>query len=321
MILVLSAVAALVCGCGKTVPVSQTTEPETTAQAVSVPAQNEDDVALPQDNVGGSTTAAVVSPAAAGTTSAFQQSAIMQALATAPQTPVTTEPPTETTTAPAGDETPSEAPSEANDPAAATTTTKPEETTKAATAELLHSSVLKHINSGNYTETISAFGKDKSSDDKLSKIVRGGQTAYYLTIPAAGLTFKVFPSGGKYYLATTGKYCELTKAQYDGICKTFGNAFPNFSALQYKKTETVREGLRKYTREDFTLGSTPLSLWYSGGALFKMEMDTGEGTQSLPITVTGAADAGYFNLAEGLEKVDYAAVESLVQLSELFFGA
>ena len=318
MVLVLASVAVLACGCGKTAaPTAQTTEPETTAQAAVPAVDDEDDVALPMDYVGGSTTTAVVA-----STTAFQKSAIMQELATAPQTPVETAPPAETTSAPAQDEPQTEAPSAAEQPAATTTTTtKPEPTTKAATAELLQSSVLKHIQSGSYTETISAFGKDKSSDDKLYKIVRNGQTAYYITIPAAGLTFKVFPSGGKYYLATPTKYTELTKAQFDAVCKSFSNAFINFSALQYQKTEQVREGLRKYTREDFTLGGKPVSLWYSNGALFKMEMDTGEGTESLPITVSGAANGSYFELGDGLEQVAYADLESLVQLAGLFFGA
>ena len=311
----MAALLAALCSCGKTAaPAAQPTEPEST-QAVPAAAV-EDDVALPQENDGASTTIAVVgSTMPVVPSTEFRPAAILQEIETAPQTPAPTDPPTEATTAPAN-----EAVTEAEAPAA-TTTTKPEETTKAATAELLQSSVLAPIQSGTYTETISAFGKDKNQNDKLYKIVRNGQTAYYFTIPDVNLTFKVFPSDGKYYLATPTQYCELTKSQYDHFCSTFNNAFINFSALQYQKTETVREGLRKYTREDFTVGGKTLSLWYNSGSLFKMEMDTDEGKQSLPMTVSGGADARYYTLGDGLEQVDYAALESIGQFADLFFGA
>ena len=297
----------------------ETTERATVETAVPAAAEAEDDVALPKENEGGSTTAPVITSTTVVPTTAFQRSAIMQELANTPEEP---EPPT---TAPeqepetqAAEENPAEQPEQTQ-----TTTTKPEETTKAPSAELLERSVLKHIQSGNYTITVSAFGKDHKNEDKIYKIMRGGETAYYVTIPAAKLTFKVFPSDGKYYLATNSQYCELTRSQYDHLCSTLNNAFCDFTALRnkYQQTETVRQGLRKYTREDYSVGGKALSLWYSGGALFKMEMETSDGTESLPTTVSGAADSKYYTLGSQLTQSEYSEMESLVQLAELFFGA
>lgn len=278
-------------------------------------AQSEDDLALPNGETPAQTTAPLVTKPT--TTKKFQEAPIIQAIAGAQnatkpaQTTTTT-----TTTAPQPDE-PSAAVSEAPpEEPTTTTTTKP-----AASPEMLNNYVLKHIHSGTYTETISAFGNDHSADDKLSKIVRNGQTAYWITIPAAGLTLKTFPMDGKYYLATPTKYCELTKAQYDSLCGSLGNAFCNFDALQYQKTEKVREGFRTSTCEYFDMNGNTLILWFSKNALTKMQLSTASGTESLPMSVTGSADSAYFTLNTDLEKVDYAALESLVSLATLFFGA
>ena len=316
----LAAAAVLcACGCGKqTAAEVETTGEETAAVQTVASSDLQEDFAMPAVNESGSTTAPVITQPTQPTT-AFQQAPILQALEQAQNNPVTetTTQSAETTTQPEstlpGEEQPSEAPAQST----TSTTAKPPETTqKAQTAELLQSAVLAPIGSGTYTMTISAFGKDHSSDDKLSKIVRGGETAYWITIPAAGLTYKVFPGGGKYYLATPSKYCELTKAQYDSVCRSFNNAFCNFSSLKFKRSETVREGFKKYTVEYFDIGGSELSLWYDGGKLFKMQM-AGE---SLPMTVSSGADGSYFTLDTSLEKVDYATLESLVSLAGAFFG-
>ncbi len=312
-ILAVFAAAAILCacGCGKQTVQNMTTEPDTAAATAAE--RLDDDLALPAVNDSGSTTAPVVAETTQPTT-AFVQSPALQAIEQAQNVPETT------TAAPEPTEPAATEPADpaVSEPASQPATEKPTEPTTEAPkkAELLQSAVLAPINSGTYTMTISAFGKDHSDDDKLKKIVRGGETAYWITIPAAGLTYRVFPNGGKYYLATPSKYCELTKAQYDSVCKSFNNAFCNFSALKYQKTETVREGLKKYTCEYFDLNGNTLVLWYANGSLFKLQV-AGE---SLPMTVSGGADGGYFTLDPSLEKVDYATLESLVSLAGAFFG-
>lgn len=326
LLAILSAAALLCavgCGCGTDGAQQDVTEQAvTTAQAIPAAEDFEDEVALPQENNGGSTTKPVIETTAS--TTAFQRSSIMQELATIPQTPPQTDPPAEETPAETEQAEPGEQAEQPEQPAMeASTTAKPEETTAKPTAELLESSVLKHIQSGTYTITVSAFGKDHDSNDKVSKIVRGGAAAYFLTFPAQNMTVKVFPSDGKYYMTMSGKYCELTKSQYDHLASCFNNAFCDFTALrgQFQTSETVREGLRKYTREDYTVGGKDLSLWYSGGSLFKLEMATENGTESLPTTVTGTAESFYFTPDASAEAVGYADLESAAMLIELFFGA
>ena len=313
-VLALFAAAAILfaCGCGTQTAPEATTEP-TLAELTTAP-QLDDDLALPAINESGSTTAPVVAGTTQPTT-AFVQSPALQALEQAQDAaPATT---TTTTTAPTQDD---PAATEPNDqtPSETATTQAPTETTTQAPkkAEMLQSAVLAPIKSGTYTMTISAFGKDHSDEDKLVKLVRGNETAYWITIPAANLTYKVFPSDGSYFLATPSKYCELTKAQYDSVCRSFNNAFCNFEALQYQKTETVQEGLKKYTCEYFDFGESPLILWYSGGSLVKLEIEG----ESLPMTVNAGADNAYFSLEPSLEKVEYETLESLVSLASAFFG-
>lgn len=311
-VLAVLAAAAILCACGCSLQTNknnaqQTTEP-VSASGTAAPLQ-EDRPALPDVNDSGSTTAAVTDAPAESTTVLNND---------VPTTaPTTTAAPDTTTAAPTPTDPtkPTEKPTET---AAPTTTEKPTETTTEApkTAELLESAVLAPIRSGTYTMTVSAFGKDRSADDKLMKIVRGGETAYWITIPAAGLTYKVFPSGGKYYIATPSKYSELTKAQYDAVCKSFNNAFCNFSALKYQKTDTAREGLKKYTREYFELAGNTVVLWYNNGSLFKLQV----ADDSLPMTVSGGADSAYFTLDPSLEQVEYAQLESLVSLAGAFFS-
>lgn len=313
-LLAIFAAAAILCacGCGKQAAQNETTEPVVTAPQTAE--QLDDDLALPAVNDSGSTTAPVVAGTTQPTT-AFVQSPALQAIEQAQNAPEPTTTAAPEPTEPAATEPAEPTPGEPTTQPTTQPTTEP--TTQAPkTAELLQSAVLAPINSGTYTMTISAFGKDHSSDDKLVKIVRGGETAYWLTIPAASLTYKVFPNGGSYYLATPSKYCELTKAQYDAVCKSFNNAFCNFSALNYQKTETVREGLKKYTCEYFDLNGATLVLWYNNGSLFKLQI-AGE---SLPMTVSAGADDAYFTLNPSLEKVDYATLESLVSLAGAFFG-
>ena len=322
-VLAVCAAAAILCacGCGKQTNKPAAAQESTDAAAVieMTEPQFDDDVALPAVNESGSTTAPVVANTTQPAT--FVQSAALQALEQAQNAPQTTAPAATTTTAPPAEPTTTPdnpSPSEPAQQPAEPTTEKPTEPTTESpkTAELLQSAVLAPINSGTYTMTISAFGKDHSEDDKLMKIVRGGETAYWITIPAAQLTYRVFPSGGKYYIATPTRYCELTKAQYDTVCKSFNNAFCNFSALKYQKTETQRDGLKKYTCEYFDLSGNELVLWYQNGKLTKLAV-AGE---SLPMTVSGGADSSYFALDDSLEKVDYATLESLVSLAGAFFG-
>lgn len=316
LLAVFAALAILcACGCGKQTAENETTEPASALLTTAAPL--DDDLAMPAINESGSTTAPVVADTTQPTT-AFVQSSALKALEQAQKQPTTT-----TTAAPESTEPAATEPAGQGDPSptesAAPTTEKPTETTTQAPkqAQLLQSAVLAPINTGTYTMTISAFGKDHASEDKLVKVVRGGETAYWITIPAANLTYKVFPSGGKYYLATPSNYCELTKAQYDSVCKSFNNAFCNFSALNYQKTETAREGLKKYTCEYFDLGGTTLVLWYdNSGKLTKLAV-AGE---TLPMTVTAGADDAYFTLDPSLEQVDYATLESLVSLAGAFFG-
>lgn len=309
-ILAVFAAAAILCACGCSLQTEQetTTEPVSAAAETTAP-QLDDDLALPAINESGSTTAPVVAKTTQPPqTTAFVPAPALQVIEQAQTAPATTVPPTEPTTTAAPDVTEPDAP----------TTEKPTETTTQApkTAELLQSAVLAPINSGTYTMTISAFGKDHSDSDKLSKIVRNGETAYWITIPDAGLTFKVFPSDGKYYLQTPSMHTELTKSQYDTVCKSFNNAFCNFPALKYQKTETTREGLKKYTLEYFDVGDNSLVLWYSGGQLNRLQV----GDESLPMTVNTGADNAYFTLDSATEQVDYATLESLVSFAQMFFG-
>lgn len=309
---VLMGTVALCTGCQKQTVAEPSTEGVVTEIAGTAQADDAQDLALPNGEPPASTTAPLVTKPT--TTKAFKESPIIQAIAGAQNA---TKPATTATTA-AQVEEPTTVTAEEPQPEDPTTTT----TTKpAASPDMLNNYVLKYIHSGTYTETISAFGNDHSKDDKLTKVVRGGQTAYSITIPAAGLTFKTFPLDGKYYLATPTKYCELTKAQYDNLCGCLGNAFCNFDALQYQKTETVREGFRTSTCEYFDMNGNTLILWFSKNALTKMQLSTSSGTESLPMSVTGSADSAYFTLNTDLEKVDYAALESLVSLATLFFGA
>ena len=313
-LLAIFAAAAILCacGCGKQAAQNETTEPVVTAPQTAE--QLDDDLALPAVNDSGSTTAPVVAGTTQPTT-AFVQSPALQAIEQAQNAPEPTTTAAPEPTEPAATEPAEPTPGEPTTQPTTQPTTEP--TTQAPkTAELLQSAVLAPINSGTYTMAISAFGKDHSDKDKLVKIVRGGETAYWITIPDANLTYKVFSNGGSYYLATPGKYCELTKAQYDAVCKSFNNAFCNFSALNYQKTETAREGLKKYTCEYFDLNGTTLVLWYNNGSLFKLQI-AGE---SLPMTVSAGADDAYFTLDPSLEKVDYATLESLVSLAGAFFG-
>lgn len=302
----LLAATAAFAGCDKAQVSEPSTEPALTGIAATT--QNaDDDLALPQSHAPASTTAPLVT--SASTTKKFQEAPIMQAIANAQNAP--TKPATTTTTTAAQTESES-----TTAPATVPSTTQP-----AGSPDMLNNYVLRHIHSGTYTETISAFGNDHSSDDKLSKIVRGGQTAYWITIPAAGLTFKTFPLDGKYYLATPSQYCELTKSQHDSLCRSLGNAFCNFDALQYQKTENVREGLRTSVCEYFDMNGSTLVLWFSKNALTKMQLTTASGTETLPMTVSGSADSAYFTLDQGLEKVEYATLEALVSLAGVFFGA
>ncbi|MDD6061298.1 MAG: hypothetical protein PUB99_01625 [Oscillospiraceae bacterium] len=292
-------------GCDKAQVSAPSTEPALTGIAATTQGDLEDDLALPQSDKPASTTKPLVT--AATTTKKFQEAPIMQAIADAQKT---TAAPTTTVTVPQTENEP------ASVPTTAATTTQP-----AGSPDMLNNYVLQYIRSGTYTETISAFGNDHSSDDKLSKIVRDGQTAYWITIPAAGLTFKTFPMDGKYYLATPSQYCELTKSQYDSLCSTLGNAFCNFEVLQYQKTESAREGLRTYTCEYFDMNGSTLVLWFSKNALTKMQLTTASGTESLPMSVSGSADSAYFTLDQSLENVEYAKLEPLVSLAGVFFGA
>ena len=313
----LAAAAVLcACGCGKQTAANvQTTEAESAA-AQTTQGDLQEDFAQPAVNESGSTTAPVVAQPTTQPATVPQQAPILRALEQAQNNPApaTTAQPEETTTqpdAPQG-ETPSETPGQSE----TQTTVKPTEpTTVQQTPPLLPSAVLQPINSGTYTITISAFLKDKSSDDKLSKIVSGGQTAYWITVPATNLTFKVFPSGGKYYLATNTQYCELTKAQYNTVCNNLNAPFFNFSALQFKRSETVREGLKKYTVEYYDLGGSELALWYSGDSLIKVQM----AGDSLPMTVSGSAAGNYFTLDSGLKEATYQELEPIINLSGVLF--
>lgn len=276
---------------------------------------DEEDMALPVIQNNESTTAPVTSatsapaptqPTSTGTTA----SDTTTSAAPTSTTPTATQPST-TTTKPA-----------------ATTTTKPTTTTTTApttakpagTAELLNKSVLPVIKSGTYTMVVSGFTKDKSPDDKLYKFVRGGETAYYITIPYAKLSFRVFPNDGKYYLATNSKYCEITKEQYNKICTSFSHVICDFNALNYKKTEDVREGVQKYTCEYFDVSGTEVVLWYKSNSLFRMHLETDLGPETLSVSVSGGADSGYFNLSDNLEQAEYSTMESLVSSVGIFFG-
>lgn len=238
--------------------------------------------------------------------------------ATSATKPVTTQP--VTTTKPAT--TKAESTTKATTTKATTTApTTTEPTTKpAATPELLNKAVMPAIRSGTYTMMVSGFTKDKSPDDKLYKYVRGGQTAYYITIPATNLNFKVFPSDGKYYIVMGNKYCELTKEQYDRVCTSFSHGFADFNALKYKKTETNREGLQKYTCEYFDVYGSEVVLWYKNDALYQMRMNTGSEVETLTINVSSGVNSAYFTLGEGLEETDYSSAESLIGIAATFFG-
>lgn len=301
-----AAAVIFACGCSVQSRVAQNVQDEDEfEQQTDLPGVNQEDLALPAINDSGSTTAPVVTST---TVPPVQTTQAPQPSETTP----TTEP-TPTTELPQTVQ-PSETITQPPQPSETTPTTQPT-TQPAQTAKLLQSAVLQPINSGTYTITISAFLKDQSSDDKLSKIVRGGQTAYWITVPATGLTFKAFPSDGKYYLATPTKYCELTKSQYSSICGNLNAPFFDFSTLKFKRSETVREGLKKYTVEYFDLNGREAALWYSGNSLVKMQIDG----ESLPMTVSGSADSSYFTLGSGLEEVSYEELEPIINLSGVLF--
>ncbi len=222
---------------------------------------------------------------------------------TAPTTQPTTQPTTAPTTQPTTQPTTESATNKQN-----------------GTSELLNKYVLAPINSGNFTMTISAFGEDKSPDDKLIKTVSGGKTAFWFSIPAANMSFKVFPSDGKYYLATESKYCELTKAQYDSCCATFNRGMYNFGGLSYQQTETVRDGFSLYTCEQFkTADGKDCILWFNGNQLTKLELKIDGVSQSLPMTVSSSVNSNYFSLGADLEQVDYETLKSYIDLAGLFF--
>lgn len=231
---------------------------------------------------------------------------------TKPTTEPTTKPTTQPTTQPTTEST--------TQPTTKPTTTEPTTQQSAGSAELLNKYVLSAINSGSYTMSISAFGEDKSPDDKLVKTVNGGKTAFRFSIPAAKMSFTVFPSEGKYYLATDIKYCEMTKAQYDNICATFNRGMYNFGGLSYQKTESVRDGFSVYTCEHFkTSDGKDCVLWYNGNQLSKLELKMDGVSHSLPMTVSSSVNTDYFVLNEGLEQVDYETLKSYVDLAGLFF--
>ena len=255
------------------------------------------------------TTEAVTNPVQTIPNKAPDTSATQSASTAAPSTTVpTTQPTTESTTQPTTEST-------TESTTAPTTAQKPQ-----GTAELLNSSVLGPINSGSYTMTISAFGKDKSPDDKLIKTVSGGKTAFWFSVPAANMAFKIFPQDGKYYLATETMYCELTKEQYDTGCATFNRGMYNFSGLNYQKTETVREGLSFYTCEHFkTSDGTDCVLWYKNNQLQKLEVVIDGASQSLPMTVSSSVNQNYFTLSAELQESDYETLKAYMDLAQLFF--
>ncbi len=247
-----------------------------------------------------------------------QESAItvMATTETETQTEPSATVPTQTTA-------PSTVPSTAKPTTTAPTTqptTIPTTGGQSGSPELLNKYVLAPINSGNYTMTISAFGEDKSPDDKLVKTVSGGKTAFRFSIPAANMSFRVFPSDGKYYLASESKYCELTKEQYDSCCAIFNRGMYNFGGLSYQQTETVRDGFSLYTCEHFkTSDGNDCILWFNGNQLAKLELKIDGVSQSLPMTVSSSVNSDYFRLGEGLEQVDYETVKSYIDLAGLFF--
>ncbi len=322
MIAILS-VAALLCAsaCGKQAAQSETTSELQTTQPVTQ-ANIEDDLALPGVNESGSTTAPVVvqSTAAPAVPAAVQQAPIMNVIADVQAAPPATQPPATQppqTEAAAESDTP-DAP-EAPD---VTTTTAPTTTQAAKSSpDLLNNSVLAPINSGTYTMSVSGFTKDKSPDDKLIKVSQGGNTGYRFAVPGVHFDYRVFSDGGKYYMADNNIYCELTKAQYDAVCGDLKNGFIQFNALQYQNTDETREGFTKYTREHFTAGNADVTLWYKNGALAKAEMKAGDVQDTLPMSVSGSADSGFFKLGEQLQPSTYENMKAYADFANMFFGA
>lgn len=282
------------CGCGSRQADTQTqTEP---VSAALTDASIDEDLALPADGDGVSTTAPVVpettQPTAAPTTAPPETTAAAEPPATEKPTETTTEKPTETTTVP-------------------TTET----TTEAPKAENFEKRVLGPINSGKYTMTLGAIGDDRKNEDKIVKSVRDGESAYWVTVPGINLSVRVFPNEGKYYAAIPGKYAELTKEQYDVLQKRFDGALLDLPSLQYQKTESAREKLKRYTIETFDMGGKPVSFWYENGSLFRREMD---GIYQ-PIAISDTPMYSYFDLEQNAEQVDGETLASVISLAGAFF--
>ena len=283
-----AAVLLCACGCGQqtTAEVQTTETPTQPSGQVTINAQQED-LALPVADWNDSMTAQPTDVPAT----------VPEPIATepAPVEPVPTEPaPTEAAV-----------PSETAAPPA---TERPTETTTqgAKKAELLPSAVLAPINSGTYTMTVSAFLKDNSKEDQLKKFVRSGDKAYRLSIPSSNLDIRLFSDGGKYYLVASTQYCELTKAQFDELCGSLGNYFPDFSQMKYQKTETSGKLLNKTTTEYFDYGGKTVALQYDKkGALTQIESDG----VTLPFTVKSGADSAVFSIPSNATQVEYADME------------
>ena len=269
------------CGCG-----SRQAGTDAQTEPVSAPLTNapiDEDMALPADVDDFSTTAPFVPPTT--------QSPMYM-----PTTAPTTAAPETTTAAPATDK--------PTDP-----------TEKPKTAENFEKRVVEPVNSGKYTMTLGAIGKDRKNEDKIVKTARDGETAYMVTVPAGNLNVRVFPNGGKYYAAIPGKYSELTKEQYDALSKRFDNAFGSVSAHQYQDSKSVRERLRRYTIENFDLEGKPVSYWFENGSLFRREMD---GVYQ-PISVSNTAMNSYFDLEKFAEEIDGETMAPVLSLAGAFF--
>ena len=285
------------CGCG-----SRQAGTDAQTEPVSAPLTNapiDEDMALPADVDDFSTTAPFVP--------ATTQSPMYM--------PTTTEPTTaapETTTAAPATEKPTDPPA-TEPPATEAPTEAPTE--KPKTAENFEKRVVEPVNSGKYTMTLGAIGKDRKNEDKIVKTARDGETAYMVTVPAGNLNVRVFPNGGKYYAAIPGKYSELTKEQYDALSKRFDNAFGSVSAHQYQDSKSVRERLRRYTIENFDLEGKPVSYWFENGSLFRREMD---GVYQ-PISVSNTAMNSYFDLEKFAEEIDGETMAPVLSLAGAFF--
>ena len=311
MIAIASAAALLIClsACG-----SRTAQPETTTEAETTEtttfASVEDDLAMPDVYEGDATTEPIAAQPIAPAIPADVPPATQPS---APETPATEAPARE---APADTTAPTSAPPTTAPPATDTTTQLAK-----TSPELLNSSVLAPINSGNYTITVTSFtDKNKSADDKLVQSSKGSDKAYRVAVPSANLDYRVFSDNGKYYLADGSKYTELTKEQYDSLSNAMKSSFVQFNNLDYQGTDEQREGLAKYTREHYKAGSADVTLWFRNKSLDRVEVKAGDMQESLPTTVSGSADENLFKLSDSMTQATYEDLKWYAEYTNLIFG-